>query len=67
MSLNTPCGVGSTMTAADVLNGQLIAVVKVAVEHPAEFATFTIRQEMTADGPKPESTRLPAPVRWPPR
>lgn len=38
------------MTAADVLNGQLIAVVKVAVEHPAEFATFTIRQEMTANG-----------------
>lgn len=40
------CGLGSTMTQEDVLNGQLIAVVQVAVVHPAEFVSITIRQTM---------------------
>lgn len=40
------CGLGSTMTQADVLNGQLIAEVRVAVVHPAEFVSITIRQTM---------------------
>lgn len=40
------CGLGSTMTADDVLNGQLVAVVKVALLHPAEFAVVTIEQTM---------------------
>lgn len=40
------CGLGSTMTQTDVLNGQLIAVLQVAVVHPAEFNVITIRQTM---------------------
>lgn len=40
------CGLGSTMTQADVLNGQLIAVVQVAVVHPAEFVQITIQQSV---------------------
>lgn len=43
------CGLGSTMTTADVLNGQLIAVVQVAVVHPAEFTDIPIRQTMQSE------------------
>lgn len=45
-SFAVACGLGSTMTSADVLNGQLIAVVQVAVEHPADFVAITIQQTM---------------------
>lgn len=45
-SFAVACGVGSTMTQEDVLNGELIAVVQVAVVHPAEFIAITIRQTM---------------------
>lgn len=39
-------GLGSTMTADDVLNGRMIVAVKVAVSHPAEFIEITFQQEM---------------------
>jgi len=40
------CGLGTTMTAEDILNGFLIVTIKVAVVHPAEFIEFTFRQQM---------------------
>ncbi|TPN86217.1 phage tail sheath family protein [Aquimarina algicola] len=39
-------GLGSTMTADDILNGRMIVAVKVAVSHPAEFIEITFQQEM---------------------
>lgn len=45
-AFNVECGLGSTMTAQDILNGFLIVTVKVAVVHPAEFIVLTFQQEM---------------------
>ncbi|GAA3591238.1 phage tail sheath C-terminal domain-containing protein [Flavivirga amylovorans] len=39
-------GLGSTMTADDILNGRMIVAVKVAISHPAEFIEITFQQEM---------------------
>ncbi len=39
-------GLGSTMTAQDILNGYMIVSVMVALVHPAEFIEITIQQEM---------------------
>jgi len=39
-------GLGSTMTAEDVLGGYLLVSVKVAVTHPAEFLVISFEQEM---------------------
>ncbi|MEM9584981.1 MAG: phage tail sheath C-terminal domain-containing protein [Pseudomonadota bacterium] len=39
-------GLGSTMTAADVLDGRLIIQVRVAVVRPAEFMVLRIEQQM---------------------
>ncbi len=39
-------GLGSTMTAEDILAGKMIVAVKVAVSHPAEFIEITFEQEM---------------------
>lgn len=39
-------GLGSTMTADDILNGIMRVAVKVAVSHPAEFIEITFQQEM---------------------
>lgn len=39
-------GLGSTMTADDILNGIMRVAVKVAVSHPAEFIEITFEQEM---------------------
>ena len=39
-------GLGSTMTAEDILNGFLNVTVKVAVVHPAEFIVITFQQQM---------------------
>ena len=39
-------GLGSTMTADDILNGIMKVAVKVAVSHPAEFIEITFQQEM---------------------
>lgn len=40
------CGLGTTMTAEDILNGFMRVSVKVAVTHPAEFIVITFQQEM---------------------
>lgn len=40
------CGLGTTMTAEDILNGRMIVTVGVALLRPAEFMVITIRQEM---------------------
>ena len=39
-------GLGSTMTADDILNGYLNISVLVAVTRPAEFIQLTFRQEL---------------------
>lgn len=43
-------GLGSTMTAEDLLNGYLNVSVKVAVVHPAEFLVITVQQEQARSG-----------------
>lgn len=43
-------GLGSTMTADDVLNGFMRVSVKVAVVHPAEFIVFTFEQQQAQSG-----------------
>ena len=40
------CGLGSTMTADDILEGYLRVTVLVAISHPAEFVDITFQQEM---------------------
>ena len=40
------CGLGSTMTAQDVLDGNMIVEVKVAITRPAEFIVLTFSQKM---------------------
>lgn len=43
-------GLGSTMTAEDLLNGFMNVTVKVAVVHPAEFIVITFQQQMAKSG-----------------
>ncbi|WP_034159638.1 phage tail sheath C-terminal domain-containing protein [Sphingomonas sp. ERG5] len=40
------CGIGSTMTPQDVLNGDMIVAVTLQMIHPAEFIELTIIQAM---------------------
>lgn len=40
------CGLGSTMTAQDVLEGRMIVKVKLTMVHPAEFIILTFQQQM---------------------
>lgn len=40
------CGLGSTMTPEDILNGFMNVSVKVAIVHPAEFIVLNFSQEM---------------------
>lgn len=40
------CGLGSTMTSDDLLNGLMRVTVNIALVHPAEFLVFSIEQEM---------------------
>jgi phage tail sheath protein FI len=44
------CGLGTTMTGDDVLNGLMTVVVKVALIRPAEFIVLTFQQEMPVSG-----------------
>lgn len=41
------CGLGTTMTANDILNGQLIVTIGVAVTRPAEFIVITFSQQQS--------------------
>lgn len=45
-AFSVACGLGSTMTADDLLNGYMNVTVKVAVVHPAEFIVLTFQQQM---------------------
>jgi uncharacterized protein len=42
------CGLGTTMTGNDILNGFMNVTVKVAIARPAEFIVFTFQQQMAA-------------------
>ncbi len=44
------CGLGSTMTADDLLNGRLRLSVRVAVMRPAEYRVITVEQDMAKSG-----------------
>jgi hypothetical protein len=45
-AFSVSCGLGSTMTANDILNGFMNVTIKVAVVRPAEFIVFTFQQQM---------------------
>lgn len=45
-AFSVACGLGSTMTGDDILQGNLIAVLNVAVMHPAEFIAITLQETM---------------------
>jgi hypothetical protein len=45
-AFSVECGLGTTMTAEDLLNGYLKVTVKVSVVYPAEFIVFNFSQEM---------------------
>lgn len=44
------CGLGSTMTGQDVLNGYMIVQVTLQMIHPAEFIELTFKQQMQGVG-----------------
>lgn len=43
-AFNVSCGLGSTMTAKDILEGLMIVKVQVAITTPRQFTTFVIKQ-----------------------
>ncbi|PZF74749.1 phage tail sheath family protein [Taibaiella soli] len=45
-AFSVDCGLGTTMTSDDILNGFMNVTVKVAVVRPAEFIEFTFQQQM---------------------
>jgi uncharacterized protein len=45
-AFSVQCGLGSTMTAQDVLNGEMRVAVRVQMIHPAEFIELTFVQKM---------------------
>ena len=45
-AFSVACGLGTTMTSDDILNGYMNVTVKVAVVHPAEFIVLTFQQQM---------------------
>lgn len=47
-AFSVACGLGSTMTGDDILNGFMNVTVKVAVVRPAEFIVLTFQQQMVA-------------------
>ena len=44
------CGLGSTMTRQDILNGYMIVQVTLQMIHPAEFIELTFKQQMEGVG-----------------
>jgi len=40
------CGLGTTMTTDDILNGFMNVIIKVAIVRPAEFIVITMQQQM---------------------
>lgn len=49
-AFSVACGLGTTMTSDDVLNGFMTVVVRVALIRPAEFIVLTFQQEMPVSG-----------------
>ena len=47
-AFSVSCGLGSTMTADDILSGFMRVTIMVAIVHPAEFIVITIQQQMAA-------------------
>ncbi len=45
-AFSVQCGLGTTMTSEDILNGIMTVSIKVAVVRPAEFIVLTFQQEM---------------------
>jgi phage tail sheath protein FI len=45
-AFNVKCGLGSTMTGTDIVEGNMIVLVAVAVTHPAEFIELIFKQQM---------------------
>ncbi|EGX99949.1 cytoplasmic fibril protein [Nitrospirillum viridazoti Y2] len=45
-AFSVQCGLGSTMTAQDILNGYMIVSVTLQMVHPAEFIELTFTQKM---------------------
>ncbi|MDW3211154.1 MAG: phage tail sheath C-terminal domain-containing protein [Reichenbachiella sp.] len=45
-AFNVAVGLGTTMTAQDILEGTMKIAVKIAVTHPAEFIVIEVEQEM---------------------
>jgi hypothetical protein len=45
-SFAVQCGLGSTMTAQDILDGNLIVQVGMALVRPAEFIILTLAQKV---------------------
>lgn len=49
-AFSVDCGLGTTMTSDDLLNGFMVISVRVAVVHPAEFIVLTFQQQMATSG-----------------
>ncbi len=47
-AFSVACGIGTTMTAQDLIEGRLIVQIQLAVTHPAEFIALAIEQQMQA-------------------
>lgn len=47
-AFSVDCGLGSTMTAQDILDGFMKVTIKVAVVRPAEFIVITFEQQMVS-------------------
>ncbi|MBI3134488.1 MAG: phage tail sheath family protein [Bacteroidetes bacterium] len=45
-AFSVDCGLGTTMTSDDLLNGFMRVTVKVAIVHPAEFIVLSFQQQM---------------------
>jgi phage tail sheath protein FI len=49
-AFSVDCGLGSTMTSDDIINGIMVVAIKVAIVRPAEFIVITFQQEMAVSG-----------------
>ena len=49
-AFSVACGLGTTMTTDDILNGFMNVAVQVAVVRPAEFIVITFQQQMATSG-----------------
>jgi len=45
-TFSVACGLGTTMTADDILKGLMNITIKIAVVHPAEFIVLSLQQQM---------------------